>query len=111
MGDTEKTAAESGGVELSAPEAAEIRDDFTRRWWLQLAFSGQIVALGLPALLYAQSFEPATPPAWVIGVAGLSFLTGFAGSLWNWRCPHCRKYFGKKFFGLQFCANCGVPLV
>ncbi len=43
------------------------------------------------------------PAAFVIVLAGLAY------SLYNWRCPACKKYLGKAI-NPSFCSKCGVKL-
>ncbi len=104
-----KSAAESGSTEIQAPEAAAIKAEYSRRWYRQLLISGQILVFAFPVLILGE--RSGDVPAWAVGMALLSVLVGLAGSFWNWRCPHCSTYFGKKFLGLRFCASCGIELV
>jgi hypothetical protein len=39
----------------------------------------------------------------------IAFLGVLSFSLINWRCPACKKFFGRAF-NLNYCSNCGVRL-
>lgn len=54
------------------------------------------VILGMPATVWA--------PAFVILFTG-----GIGFSLFNWRCPACKKYLGKSI-NPKFCSKCGAAL-
>jgi hypothetical protein len=103
--DEKKAEQGSGSEEVFAPEGELIKAEFSRRWVRQVGISGQVLIFGLPFLVSPN------PPTWGVGLALTSVVLALLGSLWNWRCPHCSKYFGKKFFFLKFCPNCGVELV
>lgn len=106
-----KGAAEAGAIEVPATELVAIRQEFDRRWWRQLAISGQVALIGLPAILLTEHMSPDGPPAWAFAIAAVSIVGGLIGSLWNWRCPSCHRYFGKRFLFMKFCGRCGIPLV
>jgi len=50
---------------------------------------------------------PASPALAVIAFVGM--FTGAGLSIWNWRCPTCRRYLGKAF-NPRFCQSCGAHL-
>ncbi len=37
-------------------------------------------------------------------------LAGVVFSLFNWRCPACRRYLGRRSLSPKFCGHCGIPL-
>lgn len=108
MQDGKQEAPESASHEVLATEAAEIKAEFNRRWYRQAAISGQVLVFALPTLVMADSAAGASGGA--IALALVSVLVSLVGSFWNWRCPHCSSYFGKKFFFLRFCSSCGAEL-
>lgn len=98
----------SGGQEARAPEGDQIKAEFAKRWTRQCFISGQILLFMFPTIILSEQGYDLPTPFYVLAVA--SVLLGLAGSFWNWRCPHCSTYFGKKFFGLKFCQSCGAEL-
>lgn len=100
---------DSASAELPAEEAAEIRAEYDRRWWRQIGISG-VTILGMgPMIVLADG--PTAPPTWVMVAGFLALAFGLGGSFWNWRCPHCSTYFGKRWIGRKFCDSCGIRLV
>jgi hypothetical protein len=49
------------------------------------------------------------PEAVVGGVFAAVFLGVLAFSLYNWRCPACRRYLGRTL-NPKYCSRCGVQL-
>ncbi len=76
-----------------------------------------VVALVLIPVIFLFVFFERRPDQLVLGVsvkelipAFLVLVIGAVGfSLYNWRCPGCRKYLGKTF-NPKFCPKCGVEL-
>lgn len=63
---------------------------------LLVSSEGKDSVLGMPLTV-------AGPGAVIVILAGLAF------SLYNWRCPACKKYLGKAI-SPKFCAGCGEEL-
>lgn len=102
---------DAGAVEVPASELKALREEFGRRWWRQLAISGQVLLFAFPAMIALDEASPSGTPTWALVAVVVSLGIGLFGSFWNWRCPSCNSYFGKRFLGIKFCGSCGVPLV
>lgn len=46
---------------------------------------------------------------WVIRLQVLTILLFVNFTVWNWRCPACKRYLGHDI-GRKVCSKCGVPL-
>lgn len=93
-------------------EQERIIAEFARRRRRQLIAT--VPTLAVIFLLLIMKREPRPQilgiPAdtWVLfALAGVAVAVVF--SLWNWRCPGCKKYLGKAT-NPSFCAKCGVKL-
>lgn len=93
-------------------QLADFKAEFAKRRKRQLLVSLPVVAA---ILIFAVASENAKvpffglPPAVVGGIAFAVVLATLAFSLWNWRCPACKRYLGKGI-SPSFCPKCGVPL-
>jgi hypothetical protein len=86
---------------------AEFRKRRTRQW----IASGISIAVVLPVFLNRNKGLSVfgLPENFVVGIM-VTFVAGLLiFSLLNWRCPQCKRYFGKRW-NPQFCPRCGVQL-
>ena len=82
----------------------------TRRRQLFITVSG----MGMFALLIVDELRESV----LIGVPDDILLKAFWGvlaamfvlTLWNWRCPACRRYLGRSWT-IKFCPKCGTRLM
>lgn len=95
----------SGSLEEVAPEGELLKAEYSRRWYRQLGISGQVLFF-MPFVAIHDD-----PPTGALVLFVLSVAVALIGSFWNWRCPQCNCYFGKRFFFMRHCPSCGVELV
>ena len=98
-------------MEYTEQQRAEFVREFSRRKSLQLKVVLPVVIAAVVVLSFTENANTyffgipsnlAGPAAIVVIVIAVIF------SLFNWRCPACRRYLGK---GIpNFCPKCGVGL-
>lgn len=93
----------------------DLRAEWAAIWWRQMIVGLAGFGIGMtPILVLAFVYAPAEPPDAVAIPAFVVFAVFIAAtlafSLWNWRCPACRRYMGKHGFGIRFCHRCGARL-
>lgn len=93
-------------------ETLEIKAEFKKRKKKQFLLAIPMI----PSILlvaFMQDFESqfieGIPNIYLLFVALVIIIAGLIISIFNWRCPSCNKYLGKKF-NPKFCSNCGVEL-
>src|SRR5690242_13062672 len=96
----------------SAPRSKQIRDEFARRQRRQYLVSLPTFCLFLlfivfndPKRLAAMGLPSNAAVVVLLGVIAVLGVFTF----WNWRCPACNRYLGKKARP-KLCRRCGVRL-
>ena len=98
-------------MEQSHPDPS-VTDEFQKRKLRQMmaAIPGVLVIVFLLAAEKAGPEGLVGIPIFVLGPVGIAIILAIvAFSLFNWRCPSCKKYLGKRM-SPRFCAKCGVQL-
>jgi hypothetical protein len=85
----------------------DIQSEFNTRWWRQMAAT-PVMLVALAPFIMRDRHAEMDPLVLVSGIGGLVLALGF--SFWNWRCPSCSSYLGRRFFGLRHCQHCGTQL-
>ena len=112
-GQTETTLMLREGFMRTTPLDPEaIKREFALRRKRQVLVTLPIIAVVIAASVVADRLEEwakLLPDALAL-VLLLAFTIGFFGFIvWNWRCPVCGWYLGKRLFP-AFCWKCGVAL-
>ena len=99
-------------MQYTDSQLREFRDDFARRWRLQLLivipFIVLVVLFALIKGLSPQDGPRTLNDAYVIVVLVAAVGTAVF-TLYNWRCPACRRYLGRAW-NPRFCRHCGIQL-
>ena len=85
----------------------DIQSQFNARWWRQLAAT-PVMLIVLGPFVFRDRSAPVDPNLLGLGLIGV--VVALAFSLWNWRCPGCNSYLGRRFFGVRHCTSCGAQL-
>ena len=81
---------------------ATIQADFRRRSWRRVGtFVGMLLLFGILQGVEATWARP-------VGIAGL--LASAVFHVFNWSCPGCGSFFGKRRIERGRCPHCGVQL-
>lgn len=95
-------------------DGPDVRATWAVRWRRQMVMGVVVLMAFVPVIGVVVAYEPDDPPKEIqvpLYVAlGVVLAGALAFSLWNWRCPACHRYMGKRAFGLRFCAGCGARL-
>ncbi|MFQ5801549.1 MAG: hypothetical protein ACE5JQ_01470 [Candidatus Methylomirabilales bacterium] len=99
-------------MEYTERGKVSIRTEFAARKRNQIS-----VAIPLIAMIILIVLSGGNPDQVILGmpvtVWGPAFVVLFAGgigfSVFNWRCPACKKYLGKSI-NPKFCSKCGAAL-
>lgn len=93
-------------------QEAVIKAEFAARRRNQILVSIPLIAMILLLVFFGDNPDQAILgiPVSTLGPAFLFFFLGGVGfSLYNWRCPACKKYLGKSI-NPRFCSKCGAAL-
>lgn len=95
-------------MENSVPDR-NVAGEFQVRRTRQLIATVPAVLAVLPLGLMDKGQESfaGIPASVLLPVCLVVLFACIAFSLWNWRCPSCRRYLGKQF-NPAFCSGCGV---
>ena len=87
----------------------DVKAEFDKRVLRQLAVSISAVGLAfLPMLMEGREFAALRETIGPYRLIAILLLVGF--SFWNWRCPACSAYLGKRSIYPQHCRSCSVEL-
>lgn len=99
-------------MEYTEGQKTDIRKSFATRRRRQLMISIPILLLMFGVIVLEKKgqavpfgFEPGS----LVTLLFLILAGAIAFSLWNWRCPACRRYLGKQI-SPKVCSRCGVEL-
>jgi hypothetical protein len=99
--------AQDNGQDDSQNDPAQIKQKFRRTLTLQVALSfGMLGAICVFLLIQRQWGDLSFVPLIAIGAVTL---VAIIVSLFNWRCPACRRYLGRSLWP-AYCSRCGVRL-
>ncbi len=93
-------------------QKALIKTEFAARRRNQILVSIPLIAMIVLLVVSGENPDQAVlgMPVTVWGPVFTVFLVGGIGfSLYNWRCPACKKYLGKSI-NPRFCSTCGATL-
>jgi len=99
-------------VEYTVQQQNEFRQSFYKRRTRQWVVAG-IVGVGF--LLRGLGINSSRgsvfglPEAAIFAVMVTTLIGGFAFTLWNWRCPACNCYLGRRI-NPKLCSGCGIML-
>ncbi len=84
--------------------------EFQKRKMRQIVAAVPAVLVIILLVVTGETGSVAGIPGFILAPVGIAILLAVTGfSLFNWRCPSCNKYLGKKI-NPHFCARCGVQL-
>ncbi len=85
----------------------DLQSEFNTRWWRQMAAT-PVMLVFLGPFIFRDRHAPIDPTYLGMGLVGVVVALGF--SFWNWRCPACNTYLGRRFFNVRHCFSCGAQL-
>jgi uncharacterized membrane protein YkvI len=93
--------------EVKEMEEKHIQKEFARKKMIQyIAYGLAMVVIVLVAVGKSGQAVSSSLYAWVlVGIAIAAILF----SLYNWRCPSCKKYLGRRM-GIKVCPECKAKL-
>lgn len=94
-------------------QKSDIRKSFSVKRRRQLMLSAPMFLLMFGVLFLERKGQAAIlgiDPGNMVPLMFLTIAGAVAFSLWNWRCPACKRYLGKQI-SPKFCSRCGVELM
>ncbi|HSF17688.1 MAG TPA: hypothetical protein VLK65_19250 [Vicinamibacteria bacterium] len=91
-------------------QKADFKTRFAKKRRSQIVLAILVVAVLVTLVISEKQGAVLDIPYSVAGPVGAALMVGGAAfSIFNWRCPACSKYLGKRL-NPKFCATCGIEL-